>query len=1044
VSEPAPRPASGQAAPQRPQPAQPSATPPARWEDLFRGATPAQQSELLSLAARQGVLYAHQLPPVASNGAADPNRHFLAQLLAGRSEELDPVRPRPIEVTDAALDDIQREAVARAVTTPDLCLIEGLPGTGKSRVVAEIVTQAALGGERVLLVSMTPAAIDRVLEQVGTRPALCPLRCLGKEERVEELPAALAALTFARRVKQLTEQSLQGSCREAEAARQRLERLKHDEPVLAKCREMAEQHDQLEKQETELADLRSRLAGAVEAMASRFEADRNSPGDDTFSIAIAAALDGREEVRQRIAQALAEVEKKTLWRQNELEALKPEIESLLPLAEAKQQGRWWTQTWWQATLSRKGVEQLNHLKVRQEEISAALAELEKERERLGEERETVEQAFLAVRERHCDSELGRRLAQLDEQEAGLRSQRQSLQEKWQQLSQEFVGDFPRPAQPSLEAVQAAQDAWRRRRDQEEKNAAFAGEWADCLKQQQSIFPRRLAGHANLVAATTTSLPADPQFGDTSAAPATFDLLVLEEANLVTESEFLSLARRARRWVLVGEPRLEEPDRETRRQSPRLPMVPRLFHRLWEQLHCEPRRLPYAWYQENGHWCCRFRVVPPEQTQFLERECVADFPEVELRILALPRTPPTLAEVIFPPSMTLDQAKEYIFKELQELPVQAAGRSLCWSEETDRLRLRLSDAPLTNAIPVKLEHGVREMLAGTVQEANGALAHPAGLTCCIEFDRSAGWDRPRAETWVRSHLGLRDLGRTVRLDIPYRMHPDLALLLSDWLFAEAYGVTRGTPADHPPLTNGFPAPVEFVAVPPLAADAPRRDSATPRAENGRRGPHSSRPRVARGGAGLEVDLSDPKHRDRLPAELRPGLPNHGLVNFLEAQAVVRVLESLAADAAQHGTGQKPSIAVLALYPAQVELIRCLVARAPSLARAGLDIQVALPGSLQERECDIVLLSLTRSHSHRAVTYGEGPHILSLAMTRARRKLILFGDPGTLARRSSWEGPVDHLDESAAARERALLARMVRYVHGDGGHPRAFHLREGKCT
>src|SRR5947208_12116335 len=32
------------------------------WEDLYRAISPEQQRELLSLAERQGVLYAHQLP----------------------------------------------------------------------------------------------------------------------------------------------------------------------------------------------------------------------------------------------------------------------------------------------------------------------------------------------------------------------------------------------------------------------------------------------------------------------------------------------------------------------------------------------------------------------------------------------------------------------------------------------------------------------------------------------------------------------------------------------------------------------------------------------------------------------------------------------------------------------------------------------------------------------------------------------------------------------------------------------------------------------
>ena len=40
----------------------------------------------------------------------------------------------------------------------------------------------------------------------------------------------------------------------------------------------------------------------------------------------------------------------------------------------------------------------------------------------------------------------------------------------------------------------------------------------------------------------------------------------------------------------------------------------------------------------------------------------------------------------------------------------------------------------------------------------------------------------------------------------------------------------------------------------------------------------------------ADLSAPRHADRLPVGLRQGLPARGFVNYLEAQALVRRLET----------------------------------------------------------------------------------------------------------------------------------------------------------
>jgi hypothetical protein len=73
------------------------------------------------------------------------------------------------------------------------------------------------------------------------------------------------------------------------------------------------------------------------------------------------------------------------------------------------------------------------------------------------------------------------------------------------------------------------------------------------------------------------------------------------------------------------------------------------------------------------------------------------------------------------------------------------------------------------------------------------------------------------------------------------------------------------------------------------------------------------------------------------------------------------------------------------------------------------------------------------------------MLSLAMTRARAGIILFGDPGTLMRRSQWDGVVDMLDEWTSLREREIVLQLVRYLRGEGPIPGVFHLCQGgwKC-
>src|SRR5205085_1634667 len=86
-----------------------------------------------------------------------------------------------------------------------------------------IVTQAAARGERVLLLSPTAAALDRVLEFAGRREVLCPIRCIGRDERAETLADWVRPFTFEERVRGLRETAVKAARTDAPAARERVE-----------------------------------------------------------------------------------------------------------------------------------------------------------------------------------------------------------------------------------------------------------------------------------------------------------------------------------------------------------------------------------------------------------------------------------------------------------------------------------------------------------------------------------------------------------------------------------------------------------------------------------------------------------------------------------------------------------------------------------------------------------------------------------------------------------------------------------------------------
>jgi hypothetical protein len=1066
------------------------------WENLVRTLSPAQQAELLAQAERQGVLYAHLLPVPAAQPAPQPvpesRRPILTQLLNGLTGDLQPLQPEPLVTWDADLDLVQREAVAKALHTPDICLVQGPPGTGKSRVTAEILVQAAARGERILFLAPSAAALDRVLEWAAQREIVLPVRCLDRDEHLEQLPPATQALTFPEQVRSLTARALQGARREVEAAEQHLARLRRHETNWTLMGELAECR---ERREEERAALRVRGHGLADEVAQEAAQDTTPADDDSFRRELLVVSRLHDEAEARIEEAQAKLRSQLEARRHDLEKLTTQFEALRPLVEAKQQGRWLTKAWWQATFHGSSTSQWTQLEAQCQQTQADLEALEVRRASLDQERQQEDAKFQAKRTRILYAEINRRQTELNEREQALEQEINLLQQKWQKLCQDLSWEGTRPAEMTVAAVQTAQAAWRRHLEQGEQQRALAHRWAAYLEQDPKALSAQLPRYVNLVAATTTALPADVHFGE--AAPdgsLTFDLLVLEEADQVPESDFLRAARRARRWVLIGEPAWE--DREIRgenreaktdpsrggpppvrgsapsRSSP-LDSRSSCFHRLWRHLHCDPRCLPYVWVQENDRLCCRLQVVTPEQRSAVESERVADSPEIELRIWTPPRGQPTLAEVVFPSSMSIERAKQYIFQELDQLAVQASHHSLRWVEEPERWVLRLANRHVPRDVSVLLQPGIRETVAITPALKNSAgagvvLEEPLARvwqTCCVEFDRTAGWQRAQAEDWIHKHLGLRDLGRTVRLDTLHRMDVPLAAFLGDLLGVGS--LDTSIPPGGPILPravggpnaarSGWQSPVEFIPVPPLPKmadrgkerDGERGGPATPAAA-------SSLVLSRKGGAGLELDLADPRQRERLPAELRPELPKQGLVNYLEAQAVVRMLTTFAVNpprmepatalpdpkTARQGTCvPRRAVVVLALYAAQAELIRQMIRQAPSLAHAGLEVEVTVPGAFRQQEASLVLLSLTRSHTHRAVAFGEGPRALVLALTRGCEKLVVFGDPGTLIRRSHWHGPLDHLDETAAARERELIAGLVRYLEGKGPHPRAFHLRKG---
>lgn len=94
-------------------------------------------------------------------------------------ENLEEVKKRITETKiEKFLNDKQLEAVAKAVSAPDIAIIQGPPGIGKTTVIAEIIWQQILKkpDSKILLTSQTNLAVDNALERLQGRRGIRPVR----------------------------------------------------------------------------------------------------------------------------------------------------------------------------------------------------------------------------------------------------------------------------------------------------------------------------------------------------------------------------------------------------------------------------------------------------------------------------------------------------------------------------------------------------------------------------------------------------------------------------------------------------------------------------------------------------------------------------------------------------------------------------------------------------------------------------------------------------------------------------------------------------
>ena len=274
-------------------------------------------------------------------------------------------------------------------------------------------------------------------------------------------------------------------------------------------------------------------------------------------------------------------------------------------------------------------------------------------------------------------------------------------------------------------------------------------------------------------------------------------------------------------------------------------------------------------------------------------------------------------------------------------------------------------------------------------------------------------------------------RFIQLDVQRRMHPDLALFISDMFYDGQYNSPE-EPEFIKKKTlklSRFDHAVTFIEVCP-----------------------SKKQRC------FEMNLCSGFAKKKLNLTQKTGY-----ANLKEAQKVIEVLTSILMEDSIYAEQRElekendsaAAIGIMAFYAGQVELIRRLIkedkfleARELSgngqfICKESVTVVVNSVDSFQGKECSVIILSFTRSNPYQNIGFVDDANRLNVAMSRARKKLVLIGDSNTFTRRAHTDDHKIKGNDSGSIRaERLFFEKLVEHIESRGEIKKVFQLLEDK--
>jgi superfamily I DNA and/or RNA helicase len=139
-------------------------------------------------------------------------------------------------------------------------------------------------------------------------------------------------------------------------------------------------------------------------------------------------------------------------------------------------------------------------------------------------------------------------------------------------------------------------------------------------------------------------------------------------------------------------------------------------------------------------------------------------------------------------------------------------------------------------------------------------------------------------------------------------------------------------------------------------------------------------------------------------------NHGRINKAEAELVLSTLKNyIDKIGKERFLSERLDVGIISPYKVQTQYIRQQIRKREEFRPFRQVISVNTVDGFQGQERDIILISLVRSNENGQIGFLSDLRRMNVAMTRARMKLMIFGDKETLLHHAFYRKLIQYVEE-----------------------------------